>query len=298
MNDKLLTGGRLYRYSPLAKFDESLRGSAADINKFQDCSITVSKRDAIVKITNPLTNLKTGGGKRDSIKQFSRASQLRLLYKVRNMAHMNFMCTLTYHNDFPLTGKSCKYHWKLLKQKILRKYPDSFGLWFFEFQMRGAPHFHFFTNANIDNNWLRSEWQKITGDSTILCVDVKRCTRETGAASYAAKIYSAKSEQKHVPENFHDVGRFWGVFGDPNIKKHEKTLLPKNPHAVDLVDLVRLIRRFTKAQRRSFGEKYKTRGQGKCGFTAYDVSSVIFRFLDIDRTLLGDHFEFSLLSPH
>lgn len=288
-----------YINNKISDFDHHIFESNihADLNKIQSAKIVVSKRDSKVSIKNPLAALGGGGGKRNKINSFTRQSQLNLLYKVRNMAQMNFMCTLTYHNNYPLSGKVCKHHWKLLKQQILYKYPGTFGIWFFEFQLRGAPHFHFFTNTNIDNNWLRTAWQKITGDSTILCVDVRRCVKEHAAASYATKIYGAKSEQKEVPENFQDVGRFWGTFGEPNIQKHEKCLEVKSPDGVDLVTLVRLIRRATKANRRAMGLPSKTRGQGKTGFTAYDVSPVIFQFLKIDRTELGDHFEFSLV-PH
>jgi hypothetical protein len=93
--------------------------------------------------------------------------------------------------------------------------------WFLEFQKRGAPHIHFFTNFAIPKDWLANAWANawsghlaaetiLTMKNASTRIEWLRSTR--GAKSYALK-YGGKMEQKEVPDGYRHVGRFWGIRG-------------------------------------------------------------------------------------
>src|SRR5512146_128055 len=70
---------------------------------------------------------------------------LKRLAFVANNANVDFrsMITLTYPNEFPVSGKVCKQHLDAMLKALKRKCGDGLQyLWFLEFQKRGAPHFH------------------------------------------------------------------------------------------------------------------------------------------------------------
>jgi hypothetical protein len=116
--------------------------------------------------------------------------------------------------------------------------PDEHGkwsiFWFIEFQKRGAPHFHFFcshspvpnkvgnesrpeTPIELARLWCSKAWYECVGskDEKHLRAGVQLDYFRTGRAgtiSYASK-YARKQEQKTVPNEFKEVGRFWGVSG-------------------------------------------------------------------------------------
>jgi hypothetical protein len=130
------------------------------------------------------------------------------------------MGTLTYPCEFPTNGEKCKRDIECLSKRYERMvdHDPSFSFfWFLEFQQRGAPHFHFFCTHEIDKSDLSRWWFEIvgSGDERHLLagtgIEFIRSGRH-GTCSYASK-YAAKHEQKVVPANFQNVGRFWGVIG-------------------------------------------------------------------------------------
>lgn len=259
-------------------------------NILKSGTISVFSRDTQVSLAlnrQPLKKISHRG----AITQFSNKSRNNLVKKARNMEGLQGFNTLTYHLNWEeLTGTDCKQHWANLRKRIMRKYPDIYGLWFFEFQKRGAPHFHFITSTPIDNKWLRESWNDIVDPDNEIHRRRGACAQELykkdAAGAYAAK-YTAKDEQKIVPEKFQDVGRFWGTFG--LLKKVDKQYFIMGNKA--FFDLVRTLR---KAYRKRFitineeQEKKKTgkvyrwkkHGHGIVGFTAWDCSEVIKRYLD------------------
>jgi len=137
-------------------------------------------------------------------------------------AQYRIMGTLTYPGEFPHSGRVIKAHFRAFVERC-RRYHERAGnfdwsiFWFLEFQSRGAPHFHFFTNHEIPRHLLALWWYDVvgSGDQRHLLagtrIEYLRAGR-SGAISYASK-YSAKVEQKTVPAGFEDVGRFWGAVG-------------------------------------------------------------------------------------
>jgi len=137
-------------------------------------------------------------------------------------ADYHIMGTLTYPAEYPKDGRIVKGHLRAFIERC-RRYHEKNGnngwsiFWFLEFQERGAPHFHFFTNFEIDKGLLALWWHDIVDsrDSRHLLagtrIEYLRAGR-SGTLGYAAK-YAAKSSQKEVPPCFANVGRFWGAVG-------------------------------------------------------------------------------------
>lgn len=126
----------------------------------------------------------------------------------------------------------------LFKEKLdrfmvyaMRKAPAGASItWFLEFQRRGAPHVHLLTNFRIDKAWVSSTWagmwlsrllelygrEEGHGTHQVMEKTATRCEylRSAGVMKRYACKYSAKTDQKNVPENYEHVGRFWGIRGD------------------------------------------------------------------------------------
>jgi hypothetical protein len=165
------------------------------------------------------------GTVRNSIIEFSAGSAMRMRRYLRECApNYRFMVTLTYPGFYESNGTIVKQHLKRFLQELRRRYirlHSDDGLhssfWFLEFQSRGAPHFHIFTTWSGDKDWTARTWYRIVDseDNRHLVagtrVETIRAGRK-GTISYASK-YAAKAEQKEVPENYKNVGRFWGITG-------------------------------------------------------------------------------------
>jgi hypothetical protein len=74
--------------------------------------------------------------------------------------------------------------------------------------------------------------------------------------------YAAKIEQKDVPPEFQNVGRFWGTWGKPEICRTAR--LPLSAAKT----LIRLIRRAHIKQRQTWKLKKRFRDNGRSGFIA------------------------------
>jgi hypothetical protein len=85
-----------------------------------------------------------------------------------------------------------------------------------------------------------------------------------------------KLDQKTAPEDFANVGRFWGA--SRNLLKYE--LYQKMGHYYKLVRSIKLLRYWYKAHLRQFGIKWRWRGQG---FTALDGVRFINAFMRLRR---------------
>lgn len=192
------------------------------------------------------------GGVRGIIREFSDQSMARLLFCVKNCdANFFSMMTLTYPREFPSDGRKVKDHFKAFRQSFLARHPADRGIWWMEFQKRGAPHFHVVTTVDLasmsdksgidlvwrprpkspnggywtfvqEENWLSKRWDQIvdSGDPAHLkagCAwEVIEC--EEGALRYTA-AHAAKRKQKKVPAEYQSVGRAWGRIGLIDIEK-------------------------------------------------------------------------------
>lgn len=219
---------------------------------------------------------RSGGGVRGRITSFTRASSRRLLLTARNMDGLQTLLTLTYPADFPLDGRAVKNHWRRMRQWLVRA-GVPYGLWFLEFQERGAPHFHAFLPSFVDYERISQAWYRIvgSGDERHLRAGTQiiAIRKPHAVAAYAAK-YASKANQKEVPPEFANVGRFWGTWGEKQLFQAVVV------SGVKAAQLVRAIRRAYQAERRSWGFiRKRFRDKGRAGFVAWNVSKIAARLL-------------------
>lgn len=174
--------------------------------------------------------------KRGKIKQLSRKSLSRLAFLARETTvKMRSLLTLTYGDPYPNSGAYVKMHLNYFLTSLRKNYPAVEYLWFLEFQKRGAPHIHLCLNfepSDLDRHaaafvWAEGvsrRWEPMSllgGETPKRLFDnmFKVHTHQSqwanvkkvdGVARYVTK-YASKPEQKLVPLEFQDVGRFWGA---------------------------------------------------------------------------------------
>jgi hypothetical protein len=127
-------------------------------------------------------------------------------------------------------GRAVHRHLEAFRKR-LERYFDKRGLtfsalWFLEFQSRGAAHVHLLLwgqglKERVNLNGFRSQmgkaWTNIIAppDKSEYIKSAKAGTSiermRTEHFGYASK-YASKIYQKEVPEDFSDVGRFWGTW--------------------------------------------------------------------------------------
>lgn len=176
-------------------------------------------------------------GERAQIEEFSAKSRNKMLFTVcTTKVQFNSLITLTYGVEFPLGGNLVKAQFvKMLKR--LKRYGIKEYVWYLEFQKRNAPHFHVMVDKKVTKgdgrlDWLGTSWGKVIGANGVKYSSLRdRTVRDQyssvvkansspraweavksrdGAIRYMAK-YALKTRQKDVPENYRNVGRFWGV---------------------------------------------------------------------------------------
>jgi len=156
-----------------------------------------------------------GTGNKNKITRLSASSLKRLAFFASNTTQQfNVMITLTYPDVYPTNGKEVKRHLNIMLTRLRKRYPSIKYLWFLEFQSRGAPHLHLLVSVSfVPYDWIREAWYEIVGSGDVKHFDagtkVERVRKNRGAKHYAVK-YAMKCEQKDVPCNYRDVGRFWG----------------------------------------------------------------------------------------
>ena len=178
------------------------------------------------------------GCERGKIEFLSMKSRRRLALRAGNSdVVMRSFVTVSYPAEFPCDGKVVKRHLNLLLKSLKRFCGDLEYLWFLEFQKRGAPHLHLFLDYALPaplavmkrrdarrvkevrvnwncQDWLSQRWFEIvgSGDEKHLAAGAawEVIDKPDGAARYVAKE-SYKTFQKVVPDDFQNVGRFWGT---------------------------------------------------------------------------------------
>lgn len=194
------------------------------------CGIAVVKRKAV-----PSDHTPTGGERKEIVELTAKARQKMLFTMATSLIKMRSMMTLTYPERYPADGSKVKYHFKRIMAE-LKSYYAMEMFWFLEFQQRGAPHLHILTDrenpSHDDRAFVARNWVRIIGmdsnsgymgmghgateEHRSRCIAVHVHKRgwepmksEDGAVRYMAK-YACKTYQKIVPENYRNVGRFWG----------------------------------------------------------------------------------------
>ena len=166
--------------------------------------------------------VRRGGGIRGQIKEFSRASKKRILYRLNEMDRQviskGMFVTLTYPKDYP-TFAGAKLDLQNWLKRLKRKYPSAGWFWREELQKRGAPHFHVLILGVkfIPNQWVARSWYDVCGQ---LCpehlkagTEIKRVKSYKECTAYFSKRL-ANYISKESPADIDNPGRFWGVGGN------------------------------------------------------------------------------------
>jgi len=172
---------------------------------------------------------------RGKVREFSSRSRRRLAEVAHDLGELHapdWMVTLTMPAEWESVcpdGRVFKRHvmaWRRRLDRWLRRRVDAWsGLWFLEFQERGAPHFHVILwgpglselGARAFAEWVSASWAAVVAhpDPVERGKHLRAGTRvermRQAHFGYAVK-YARKAEQKRVPEGFRDVGRFWGLW--------------------------------------------------------------------------------------
>lgn len=252
--------------------------------------VTVLRRDVIVKRSLPMSTTlrqtldagkpdRKGGGTRRNITAWTPGAARRLVLAARNGdVTLGYMITLTYPSVFPQDGREVKRHWAAMRKWLVRR--GVCGLWFLEFQDRGAPHYHVFVNVEVPYLAVAAAWYRIcdTGDKKHLVAGTRvEQLREVDAAARYAEKYAIKPEQKVVPEQFRDVGRFWGRFGGYRLHVLEQITAGIDSSAEAVNRTVRVCRNLYNSFRSRLGVSKRTGrpykpfvDKGVVGFKAFN----------------------------
>src|SRR5687767_4836946 len=202
----------------VAYFSSTVGGSVSTLS-FEDTTIKNRLRPS----------KRLGGGTRDKVRGFSRASRRNLLLRLASINRRAFRAfkgrmifvTLTYPHEYPEDPEVCKNHLKALRRRLQRKFEPFAAFWRLGIQMRGAWHFHLllfvgpsFGTVGELRRFISSSWYEVTGKVSeghlragTRVVAVKRWREVT---SYAER-YMAKPEE--FPEGLL-TGRIWGVWNE------------------------------------------------------------------------------------
>jgi hypothetical protein len=189
--------------------------------------ITVGAQDVFISSTLRGGRPQAGGGVRGKVKEWSKQSRSRCERHIRNVSEgaIKAFLTLTYPEDYSNDGKRIKRDLATMIKRLKRMGVID-GIWFLEFQKRGAPHFHCFLSQwpNGGSDAVAKAWYEVvgSGDEKHLRwhkggLSGRPCLewmRKPHAASYYASKYAVKADQKTVPVLYQNVGRFWGYWGD------------------------------------------------------------------------------------
>jgi hypothetical protein len=170
-----------------------------------------------------------GGGTRDKVRGFSRASRTNLLRRLASINRAAFKdfkgrlisITLTYPHEYPEDPEVCKNHLKALRKRLQREYGSFAAFWRMGIQQRGAWHFHLllFVGSSLGSigklrRFISSSWYEVTGKVSeghlhagTRVVAVRRWREVT---SYVER-YMAREEE--FPEGL-ETGRIWGVWNE------------------------------------------------------------------------------------
>ena len=244
-----------------------------------------------------------GGGKRGSVRGFSRQSRKRLIEFMSSarVSGQLLFATFTYPDEFPLDNKSqWNADFEALRRRIEREYPDYTIIWRKELKRRKsgknygmiAPHYHMIIDTGNDakpsievehvyNNgrtlpktvsaiskafetWALNAWYEIVGSG-----DIQHRQHGNFTVACRNKLHAYKYVSKYVAKEDYDsfeVGRRWGRIGDWNASKSESVFLTKREY----VELMRLAVRWMKSKGNDYG-KVLSRMRRNVGCTLFGL---------------------------
>ena len=152
------------------------------------------------------------------ISGFSKKSRARLRFTAANSGHkIKTQFCMTYADVWPVNGRSLKADLNRFLTSVKKSFSGLEYLWIAEFQTRGCPHFHFFSNIDLtpyNHELLTRKWHKIAGYGQVKHLKVHGHESNfiewsMNNGSYLCK-YLDKEHQKSIPAGFYNFGRWWG----------------------------------------------------------------------------------------
>ncbi len=200
-----------------------------------------------------------GGGIRDKVRGFSKASRRNLLRRLASIDRGAFRAfrgrivfvTLTYPNEWPDDPGACKGHLKAFRKRLQREYGPFAAFWRLGIQERGAWHFHLllfvrptFGSVGKLRRFVSSSWYEVTGrvsEGHLRAGTRVEAVRKWKVATSYAERYMAKPEE--FPEGL-QTGRIWGIWNEQLLPVRWETV------QVSLRDAYRIRRVYRKLARR------------------------------------------------
>jgi len=205
------------------------------------------------------TRSRRGGGVRDKVRGFFKASRRNLLRRLASLDRIAFRAfkgrvlfvTLTYPHVWSEDPGVCKGHLQAFRKRLQREYgPFVAAFWRLGVQQRGAWQFHLllflgqsFGSLKELRRFVSSSWHEATGKVSEghlrVGTRVEAVRRWKEATSYAER-YVAK------PEGV-ETGRIWGIWNEEFLPVRWETV------GVGLRDAYRIRRIYRKLARRKGG---------------------------------------------
>src|SRR5215216_5992289 len=276
-----------YRAAPTSTHSDmpSLKGSHQDVAYVSSAvggSVsTLSFEDSTSRnYWNP--PMRRGGGTRDRVRGFTRASRMNLLRRLASINRSAFRAfkgrmifvTLTYPKQYPEDPELCKRHLKALRKRLQREFKSFAAFWRMGIQKRRAWHFHLllFVGPSIGSigelrRFISTSWYEVTGKVSEghlrAGTRVEAVKKWKQATSYVER-YMAKPEE--FPEGL-QTGRIWGVWNEELLPVQWKTA------EVSLRDAFRI--------RRIYRRLAKRKGSGSlCRMTVFVRHENVVRLLE------------------
>lgn len=171
------------------------------------------KSTEVVIDSGRVTPGNVSGSARGNVTGFSFRSERRMRLALEDSAALwRYFVVLTYPKEYPADGRKVKRDIQAFKRWIKRQgIRDMF--WGLEFQRRGAPHINILLPESVDKERLSRAWYRIVGSGDELHLKagtgIEAVRGKDEITSYMIG-YLGKRWQKDVPENYREVGRFWG----------------------------------------------------------------------------------------
>jgi hypothetical protein len=231
------------------------------------------------------------GFARQNIAGFSYKSERRMRMLLEDTIHLySHFAVLTYPSDFPLDGKKVKRDLRAVLDVLSRRGVKNY-FWGIEFQKRGAAHINILLPFLIDGDDLRKAWFKIVGSQ-----DEKHLTygatieeiRDKSKLSTYIVGYQYKRQQKDVPAQFQNIGRFWGSTeksrASGRYTKRFNTAKALNDYLKPVIDYYKgKLKAWSKNNKKGYTWQYKGNS-----FTLWGGSEIISHFIETGEVPSGE----------
>lgn len=162
--------------------------------------------------SNKLKDIFKENPNKKKIKEYTPRTAQRLSLHLSEYSPLyKWETTLTYPAEFPCDGKKVREDrlaiLRILKRESIKEYTTVL-----EFQLRGAPHLHILHDRYVPYAWLAEQWYNVVKSGDPKHLKAGTCENpindETLTRIYMSS-YAKKKDQKLVPEEYKEVGKFW-----------------------------------------------------------------------------------------